>query len=205
MNPWERIPYNDYELHMKDKTVGQLQELSNITKINLEQYKPETVLFFGCGGGNGFEHINKEFTRKVIGIDINSNYLEICRSKFSSKGFDLELICCDIEKTQLETGQIDYISCTLFLEYVDWQKLILQIKELMHNQSILNIVIQKNNNNQFVSKTGIESLNVLSSISRVIFDEDLENYLQTNGMWIISKKLHELPNGKEFASYNIGL
>jgi len=205
MNPWESIPYNDYELHMKDETVGQLQVLSNIIRINLEKYKPKTALFFGCGGGNGFEHINKEYTRKVIGVDINSKYLDICRSKFSPRGFKLELICCDIEKTQLETGPIDYISCALFLEYVDWQKLILQIKEIMHSQSIFNIVIQKNNSNQFVSQTGIKSLNALSSISRVILEEDLENYLQTNDMWIISKKLHELPNGKELVSYNIGL
>lgn len=205
MNPWETIPYSDYELHMKDDSVMQLQELSNLMKRKLNEYRPESILVLGCAGGNGFENIDDSITKKVIGIDINNKYLEICRNKFDSKSFDLELICCDIDKTKLQIAKVDYISCALFLEYVDWRKAVEQIKTIMNTNSVFNIVIQRNNNNKFVSKTGIESLNALSSVSETVAEEELENYMSNSKMKLIKKDYIDLPNGKEFIIFDYKL
>jgi hypothetical protein len=137
----------------------------------------------------------------VIGVDINSQYLDICKDRFESKSYDLELMCCDMDKTVFDVGPIDYISCALFLEYIDWDKAIKQIKNMMNEQSVFNIVIQRNNNHHFVSQTGIESLNVLSSISETIDEEVLETRLDVLHMEQVKKEYIDLPNGKEFIMY----
>jgi len=62
MNPWLKIPLNDYEKHMAHPMVGQLELLGNLTKEKLQKYKPESFAIFGICGGNGLEHINNSVT-----------------------------------------------------------------------------------------------------------------------------------------------
>ena len=61
-NPWLHISFEDYESHMSDKTIGQLQVLSSITKELLEKFKPASFALLGCTTGNGLEYINPEIT-----------------------------------------------------------------------------------------------------------------------------------------------
>jgi len=51
-NVWNRIPLQDYELHMKHETVGQLHLLNTLTKKYLEKVNPEIVMILGIAGGN---------------------------------------------------------------------------------------------------------------------------------------------------------
>ncbi|GKX29485.1 hypothetical protein SH1V18_19650 [Vallitalea longa] len=201
MNPWLTVPHDDYERHMKDTSVYQLQELNKIFKKNVERYKPKSILVLGCTGGNCFEHIDDRITKKVIGVDINKSYLDICRSRFKTKNYDLELICCDMNEEDLKIDTIDFISCALFLEYVDCYRVLSQIKKMMRNISRLNIVIQRSNDRRFVSNTGVSSLNVLSSISKEVIEKELEDIFDMLDMDIECKENISLPNGKEFITY----
>lgn len=201
MNPWIKVPYEDYERHMKDESVYQLQKLNEIFKIHLEKFKPESVLVLGCSGGNGFEHIDDDITKKVIGIDINDNYLKICKNRYKNKKYVLDLICCDINIEEFQIDIVDFISCALFLEYVDIRKVLIKIKNRMKYNSKLNIVVQNNNSNSFVSKTGVESLNILSNISKEISEKGLQDILESLHFSIESKDVYDLPNGKEFISF----
>lgn len=201
MHPWQQIPYSDYEKHMKNQDVYQLQTLNQIFDKHLRAFQPKTILVLGCGGGNGFEHIDDHVTKRVIGLDINEKYLEICRNLYSGRGYALDLISCDFEGSDFDDIKIDYISCALFLEYVDIGQSLIKIHQMLNFDAILNIVIQRSNNISFVSKTQVESLNVLESIAKEIDEDDFEQTLFQRGFQIASKEIIRLPNGKEFVDY----
>lgn len=201
MNPWLKVPYEDYERHMSDEDVYQLQTLNSILKTHLNELKPKSVLVLGCTGGNGFEHINDEITQLVVGVDINKDYIDRCRRIYENKNYILDLRCMDISTEDIAIQNIDFISCALLLEYVDNQSLLNKIKKVMDKSSKLNIVIQRNNKHGFVSDTGIESLNVLNVLCNEVDEDKLENLLVQSEYEIESKEIHKLPNGKEFLSY----
>lgn len=75
-NPWEEIPLDDYENHMKLDSVMQLQALNEMMKGQFAAYPVSSVMIFGIAGGNGLEHIRREQFERVYGIDINTSYLQ---------------------------------------------------------------------------------------------------------------------------------
>lgn len=201
MNPWLKVPYEDYEMHMRDDDVHQLQTLNLIFETQLNIYKPKSILVLGCTGGNGFEHINDEITKLVVGVDINHKYLDRCKKLYNDRNYVLDLRCMDINIEDISLQNIEFISCALLLEYVDSEIVLNKIKNVMNKTSRLNIVIQRNNKNEFVSNTGIESLNVLEVLCNEVEEYKLENILLELNYKIESKEIYKLPNGKEFISY----
>ena len=201
MNPWQKIPYSDYEKHMKNENVYQLQTLNKIFKTHLKSFQPKSLLVLGCGGGNGFEHIDDQITKRVIGLDINSSYLEICNELYSVKKYSLKLINSDFDIYDASSFQVDFISCSLFLEYVNIESAILKMIRMLKNNSHLSIVIQRSNKVNFVSNTNVESLNVLEEIAKEIDEKNFEKLLIKYGLNIIAKKVFILPNKKELVDY----
>ncbi len=200
-NPWECVSQQDYNQHMKAPFIFQLQTLGNIMRSYLQRVQPETVLVLGCVDGNGFEYIDDSITKEVTGVDINREFLNSCRSRFDNEKYSLNLICCDFEKEDSLAQTFDFISCALFLEYVDARRALVKIKRMMNEGSKLNIVIQKNNGNRFVSETGIASLESLADAAKDIAETELRRVLDKNGFSIEDREVYELPNGKEFISY----
>jgi len=201
INPWVNVSYEDYNQHMKAPLVFQAQILGKIFGNHLQETKPETVLVLGCACGNGFEYIDDSVTKVVTGIDINQKFLSKCKEEFNNEEYVLNLVCCDFEKDDSAIESVDFISCALFLEYVDIKGTLIKIKSVMNPGSKLNIVIQKNNINKFVSETGIKSLESLASIAKEISEKELNSILERTGFVVENRETYELPNGKEFVSY----
>lgn len=115
VNPWLKVPYKDYVQHMSHAGVYQFQVLNTVFKKTLESIKPSSVLVLGCGGGNGFEHIDPEVTSYVAGIDINDSYLQHCDKHFGNKGYNLVLHTKDMNRDQFQYSSIfDLVTCYLF-------------------------------------------------------------------------------------------
>ena len=200
-NLWEGISCDDYNRHMKDPAVFQSQTLGEIFKECVQEIQPKSVLVLGCTDGNGFEHIDENITRTVTGIDINKSFLDKCFDRFGKKKYALKLVCCDFEKDDCKIETVDFVSCALFLEYVDIEKTFDKIKSIMKPTSVLNIVIQRNNDNEFVSETGIKSLESLAAIAAEINQAKLCSYLEKSGITVESSEIYNLPNGKDLISY----
>jgi SAM-dependent methyltransferase len=202
VNPWLKVPYNDYVEHMSHAAVYQFQVLNAVFKKTLKSVQPSSVLVLGCGGGNGFEHIDPQVTSSVTGVDINGGYLEHCDVYFGNKGYNLELYASDMNREYVQyANSFDLVTCYLFLEYVDIGRVLNQILPSMKKSSVLNIVIQQNNKCQFVSDTGVRSLSELAGIAKEIRENELENALARRGFEIVEKDIVELPNGKAFVAY----
>jgi SAM-dependent methyltransferase len=197
-NPWLNIPSDDYEKHMSDETVGQLKVLNEITFHQLNKYQPESFAIIGCCTGNGLEHINSIITKRVYGVDINPDFLEIVKNKFIQKIPALKLFTLDIEKVTLPFYDIELCLIALVLEYVDLKKAVQNIIPAIKSEGKIVTVIQKNNQQNFVSATKFESLKPLSEISHEVDKHALIKEFSVNNFKIIDETVIPLPSGKDF-------
>ena len=198
INPWLNISFEDYEKHMSDERVGQTAALSLITKDMLEFYKPESFVVLGCSTGNGFNHINNLITKKVYGVDINPSYLDITKKRFGRTIPGLELICADINTDKIHILNTNLVLAALIFEYINVEVAVKKIYDCLEINGTVVVVIQKNNQNEFVSKTKYTSLLSLQNISSEINESELINLFLKNSFYLSGKNILPLSSGKEF-------
>ncbi|HVS25014.1 MAG TPA: class I SAM-dependent methyltransferase, partial [Gammaproteobacteria bacterium] len=92
-NPWLTIPLADYEAHMALPEVGQAQLLAAVFAAELRARAPASVAVLGCAGGNGFEHAPRSL--RVVGVDLNPDYVAAARARFGGRLPRLELHVAD--------------------------------------------------------------------------------------------------------------
>ena len=197
-NPWKTIPAEDYEAHMSHGSVLQLQKLNMIFKEQYTDYRPRILVVFGICTGNGLEHVDAALTKTVYGIDVNEEYLSLCRYRYSKDIVDLRLISMDCNKGYLEKLQADLIIANLFLEYVEISRFLSQIEKISHECTVISVVLQCNRGEAFVSDTGIGSLKALDDCHRDIDAGEFKKELSRRGFSIIKESASLLPNNKEF-------
>ena len=201
-NVWNKIPLEDYELHMQHESVGQLHLLNNLTKKYLEKLSPKTVVFLGIAGGNGLEHIDNSVTDQVFGIDINQNYLDETKKRFKDRIPNLHLINIDIssEKTE-EITKANLIWAALIFEYVEIDTCFKFINSIILENGYLIVTIQENNGVSSVSQTGIETIKSAGQIFKLISENDLVSSANKFGFCKIDFEENILPNGKSLKTY----
>ena len=103
--------------------IEQAQLLSDIFAGVLGQYAPRSVAVLGCAGGNGFDRIAPSVSR-VVGVDINPDYVAAAEARFRGHFRDLELITGDIQKPEVSFVPVDLVFAGLVLEYVSVEDVI---------------------------------------------------------------------------------
>lgn len=198
-NPWELIDLAIYEKHLSSNEVYQLQTLNQITKEQLADNDCTYVGILGIAGGNGLDHINLSKTKKVYAIDINKTYLEICRKRFDHLSNTLELLHCDLTANDVKLPYTSLLICNLIIEYLGENEFVSNIARNKSNLDIISCVIQKNNNNSFVSPSAHTShFDPIASIHHDIDERSLKTIFYDYGFVCIKCKNYDLPNGKEF-------
>ena len=202
-NPWKEIPYSDYENHMIE--IGQYQVLNRLTKYCLDKYLPKNFALLGCATGNGLEHINPEITKNIYAIDINQNYLNKTKENFAEKINNLETINADIENDELTIQNIDLFFVGLVLEYVEAKRALKKIINTLSNKGVLFIVIQKNKQTSFVSKTKYKSLEKLSNFSREVNEKEIDAFIRSENLLLTNREEIYLTENKSFIifEYNV--
>ena len=164
-NPWLSIPAVDYEGHMGSPGVGQLQFLSRVFGELLAEVDPASIAVLGCATGNGFEHVRPERVRRLVGLDINREYIEVCRERYAAKIPGLELVCADLSSFELEPASMDLVHAALFLEYVDPAAVVEKASRWMRPPGLLTVVLQRPSaKGGTVSETGYTSLKILEPV-----------------------------------------
>jgi hypothetical protein len=200
-NAWNSIPLEDYERHMQHETVAQAQLLNHLTRVYLEKYNPESLVFLGISGGNGLEHINTEHTKSVYGIDINNSYLQETQKRFGDKIRQLTLVNLDISASNNFYIQADFIWAALIFEYIDIEKGFQFIVANSGDSTKLIVTVQSNNGNQSVSQTSVESIKAVKDIFRIVDKNELESTALRYQFKLIAEEENVLPNGKSFFTY----
>jgi len=201
-NPWLHIPLEDYELHMSHDSVGQSGLLNSLTKKYLYKIQPQTTIFLGIAGGNGLEHIDSNITKRVIGIDINPDYLNTAFERYNHQIDFLQLLNLDITKNSESICRADFIWAALILEYTGIDKVLEFSANNIHTGGHLIVSIQSNNNKQSVSPTGIESIKKAGEIFSIVNPEVLVGKASETGFVQIGKEESALPNGKSIITFH---
>src|SRR5690349_6145305 len=112
-NPWTVVPAADYERHMGPDGVNQLAPLSQLFQEVYLAAQPDRVLVLGCATGNGLEHVDPSVTKRVVGVDVNLQYLGIARQRFFHLGPKLELFCSEASAWRSPPGSFDLVHAAL--------------------------------------------------------------------------------------------
>ena len=198
-NPWLKIPASDYENHMSLPEVAQAQALSNLMALALEDYTPASLAVIGCTTGNGFEHIDPTQTHRVVGVDINSDYLFLLEKKFAGKIPNLELINADVAAPDFQINPVSMVFAGLIFEYVDVEKTLINIYKSMLPGAIFLAVLQlPSPESSLVTVTPYKSLGLLAPIMNLVLPSELSNICDIIGLKQINTNTIPLKKGKAF-------
>lgn len=199
MNPWLSISAADYEGHMDAPNVGQLSVLNGIFRDALRCIPSKTIAVLGCGTGNGFEHIDREMTKRVVGIDINSEYLSLLKERHASRLPELELVCSDVSAFSPPNSSFDLIYGALIFEYVDYARMLKRISDWLTPKGTLVCVFQlPSPESGVVSETEYSSLKSLESIMRLVDPHDFDARARECGLTRVKQSEIPLKQGKRF-------
>ena len=114
-NPWEEIPLEDYENHMKLDSVLQLQSLNEMMKGQFQDYPFSSIMILGIAGGNGLEHIRKDRVETVYGVDVNAAYLKAVAARHPELEGILECIRADLTEEPCHLPEAELLVADLLI------------------------------------------------------------------------------------------
>lgn len=197
-NPWLDIPLADYERHMALPHVGQAQLLSKLFEETLRRYRPRTLALLGCAGGNGLEHVAAAGVQRVVGVDINEDYIACARARFGDRIAGLELFVGDMETDEFDFLPVELAYAGLLFEYVDVRRTLARIHSMLRPGGILVAVLQLPSEAASVTPSQFRSLESLSSLMRLVAPEDFQRHALASGFDPISARIEEVKGGKQF-------
>lgn len=198
-NPWLKIPAADYEGHMSSPGVMQLQMLSELFNRIIEKYSSKKICVPGCSAGNGFEHLTGKKIDRITGIDLNPEYLLLCKSRFGKSLPRLELICADISEINFSDAAFDLIHAALIFEYVETETILKKFYSWLSPEGILSVLLQLPSNlSEPVSNTEFESLKSLSGFIKLADPDTFKRHAENLGMNFLLEDTVETINGKNF-------
>jgi SAM-dependent methyltransferase len=185
-NPWAVVPASDYEAHLGPAGLDQLAPLSQIFQEVYAATQPDRLLLVGCATGNGLEHVNPKVTNRIVGVDVNLQYLGVARQRYFHLGPKLELYC----------GEAERVHAALVLEYLYPEVLVRRVAEWLADRGTCSVVLQ------LPGGTGPEAptkaMRIIEKAMRLVSPVELERIFEqykmpTRRTWIVP-----LAGGKSF-------
>ena len=199
-SPWLGIPLDDYEGHMSAAEVGQLSVLAGLFELVLNTVHPASVAVVGVAGGNGLDRIDPAVTSRVVGIDINQEYLDAARSRYGASLPGLELRQCDLSQpgaTCIEP--VALVHAALIFEHAGMGAAFDHAVSLVAPGGVMSVVLQLPSVSEAgVAATRFTSLQTLKDRFAMIAPETLRRELKSRGFLLDSEHEQALPGGKSF-------
>ena len=194
--PWLRVTLDDYEGHMSAAGVGQLAPLADLFADALTFCRPESIAIAGIAGGNGLQHIDPRTTNRVLGIDINGEYLAAVKRRYPALK-QLELHQLDMAKGRPHLGPVDLVHVALLFEHTGLSPCLENCLSLVapggHFVSVLQLPSAMQD---AVANTGFSSIQNLKEHFALIDPATFSLTLQNHGFYQVQEKHRALPAGK---------
>lgn len=198
-NPWLEIPLADYEGHMALPYVDQARMLAEAFESLLREYRPASVAVIGCAGGNGFERISPVQTKRVVGLDLNPEYITAARNRFNGFFESLELIAGDVQGAAVAFAPVQLIFAGLVFEYVNPPLVLANLRAGLTPDGVLAVLLQLPSPGKAeVTPSPFDSLKGLSPIMRLVPPADLTRHASGAGLSLLWTRQLDLPSGKTF-------
>lgn len=198
-SPWMEVPLSDYERHMDAPSVAQATMIAEMLRQLVEQRPPHSFAMLGSAGGNGLDCIDPTVTRRVVTVDINPKYLEVCRERHAKRFHSIEQVNCDLSKGCPFTEPVELVYAALVLEYIDLETFLKYAPSLVTKNGRIAFVFQnRDEQHSPVSKTGIPTLLPLAKVHLSVNVDEVANRLLARGMSVDERRTMQTPSGKLF-------
>lgn len=207
-NPWLDIPLADYEAHMALPTVGQSQLIADELALLLRTYSPGSVAIIGCAGGNGFDCVLGTSVSRIVGVDLNPDYIEQTRTRYEDCIPGLELHIADVQASESLFDPVDLIYAALVLEYVDLARTMSVLRRHCRPNGVLAVLSQLPHETMaHVSPSPYASLQVLAPAMQLISQEELQGQARHAGFAPKHSRMTVSSGGKRFCidEFRLGL
>lgn len=202
-NPWLDIPLADYEGHMSLPEVGQAHLLAEVFDRAVKRWSPASIALIGCAGGNGFERLAAGAMDRLIGVDVNPDYIEQARRRHAQRLPNIELLCADVQSQSLTYGPVDFTYAALLFEYVDMAAALDTLKRNSRPNARLTTVVQLAHSTLSpVSSSPYRSLGRLAPIMKLVVPEELRGAAAQAGFAYDDSEILTLASGKQFCVQN---
>lgn len=198
-NPWLDIPLADYEAHMALPTVGQARLIADELGTVVKSHSPLSVAIIGCAGGNGFDRVVGTTVSRVVGLDINPEYIEQARSRYDGRIPGLELYVADIQASDSLFDPVDLIYVALVLEYVDLARTMSVLGRHCKPDGVLAVLSQLPHETMaHVSPSPYASLQLLAPKMRLVSQQELQRQASLAGFAPQSSRTAVSAGGRRF-------
>jgi SAM-dependent methyltransferase len=195
-NPWTVVPAADYERHMGPQGVDQLAPLSALFEEVYAATQPDRVLVLGCSTGNGLEHVNPAVTKRLVGVDVNLQYLGVARQRFIGLGARLELFCSEAEKFRAAPGSFDLVHAALLFEYLHPEPLVRRVAEWLAPHGTCSVVLQLPGGKGPDAPT--KTMQIIEKAMKLVPPDELTRLFEHYGLPLRRSKSVPLRHGKSF-------
>jgi hypothetical protein len=197
--PWLRVTLNDYEGHMGAFGVNQLAPLSSLFEDVLTFCQPGSVAIIGIAGGNGLDRIDPQVHKRVVGIDINPDYLDAVRKRWPDQHW-LELQHLDVsEAPPPKLSPVELVHAALLFEHTGLHPSLENCLSLLAPKGHFAAVLQLPSLLQDgVAPTGFSSMQNLKEHFSLIDPQPFIDAVASRGFALLFEKKFPLPAGKAF-------
>ena len=198
-NPWLDIPLGDYEAHMALPGIGQSQLIADQLDILVRTYAPSSVAILGCAGGNGFERLIGTSVSRVVGVDINPQYIEKTRQRYAGRVPGLQLLVGDIQTMTSLFEPVDFTYAALIFEYVDIARAMSVLRHHCKPKGVLAVLSQVPHETlPEVTPSPYTSLRLLEPGMHLLSHEGLQRHATQAGFTPEDSRNVLSPGGKQF-------
>lgn len=197
--PWLSVPLADYEGHMSSPAVAQLNALSELFETALASCRPSSIAIFGIAGGNGLRSVTRFGVRRVIGIDINPDYLAETAARYSDVQ-GLELRCHDLRVAIKESIEpVELVHAALIFEHAGTSHCLDTAVAMVAASGTLSVVLQlPAEGAAVVSDSPFRSIQGLSRDFQLVDRAWLRDRLTARGLRLCDEHTREVGSGKAF-------
>lgn len=197
-NPWLTIPLADYESHMTAPAVQQIPILSGLFEEALTFSRPQSVAILGVAGGTGLDRINPTITKRIVGIDLNHDYLDAVRARHSNLP-GLELHQLDLAETTVALEPVDLVHAALIFEHAGIDHCLENATRLVALNGTLAVVLQlPSETENAVGNTAPQTIQRLSSHFQFVDRAVLISRLEAANFRLAHQTTQPAPSGKGF-------
>lgn len=197
-NPWLEIPLSDYESHMALPAVDQAGMTAKELSVALSLFSPGSLGVIGCAGGNGFDAIPPS-TRRVVGVDINPEYVASARERYLGRISGLEFLVADIQSDALSFEPVDLLFASLVFEYVDSGRSLANLSRVCRSGGRLVTLLQQPSATLSpLTPSPYVTIKRLSPLMRLVPPAELALQAASVGFRLESERVVSLRSGKSF-------